>query len=84
MEEKKKEDTPVVDAPQLETKPDVTRVIIEPKKAFIYFTHSQEAFRPILAAQGEKVAIYHPISNITTFKSHLPPNLHFINWRLPF
>lgn len=74
IEEKKKEEIPVVYAAQLETKPEVTE-IIEPKKAFVYFTHSQEAFQPILAAQGEKIAIYHPKSNITTFQDQI--NLQF-------
>lgn len=71
VEEKKKEDIPVVYAAQLEKNPVVQEVITEPKKAFVYFTHSQEAYQPILAAQGEKIAIYHPISNITTFQDQI-------------
>ncbi|WP_144511143.1 stage II sporulation protein P [Bacillus sp. FJAT-22090] len=74
QEEKKKEDIPVVYAAQLDKQP-VVQEIIEPKKAFVYFTHSQEAFQPILAAKGEKIAIYHPISNITTFQEQI--NLQF-------
>ncbi|MFJ8063065.1 stage II sporulation protein P [Psychrobacillus sp. NPDC096426] len=77
VEEKKTEDIPVVYAAQLEDKQPVVQEIIEPKKAFVYFTHSQEAYRPILAAKGEKIAIYHPISNITTFQDQINAQFAF-------
>jgi len=75
--EKKKEDIPVVYAAQLEKNPVVHEVIMQPKKAFVYFTHSQEAYQPILAEQGEKLAIYHPISNITTFQDQINAQFAF-------
>ncbi|SER83698.1 stage II sporulation protein P [Psychrobacillus sp. OK032] len=78
VEEKKKEDIPVVYAAQLEKKqPVVQEVLMEPQKAFVYFTHSHEAYQPILAAQGEKIAIYHPISNITTFQDQINAQFAF-------
>ncbi|WP_391116117.1 stage II sporulation protein P [Psychrobacillus sp. L3] len=74
--ENKKEDTPVVYAAQLESKPDITE-IIEPKKAFVYFTHAHEAYRPILADKGEKIAIYDPITNISTFQEQIAAQFAF-------
>ncbi|MEK4486528.1 stage II sporulation protein P [Psychrobacillus sp. FSL H8-0484] len=75
-EEKKKEDTPVVYAAQLEAKPTVAE-IIAPKKAFVLFTHSHEAYLPILASQGEKVAVYHPANNITSFQDQINDQFAF-------
>jgi len=66
----KEEGTTVVYAAQLETKTNVSE-ILEPKKAFVYFTHSQEAYKPILAAKGEKIATYHPENNITSFQEQI-------------
>ncbi|MDI2588176.1 stage II sporulation protein P [Psychrobacillus sp. NEAU-3TGS] len=77
VEEKEKEEIPVVYAAQLEKKPVVQEVVVEPKQAFVYFTHSQEAYQPILAAQGEKIAIYHPINNITTFQDQINAQFAF-------
>lgn len=75
-EEKKKEETPIVYAAQLESPPIVSE-ITNPKKAFVYFTHYQEAYQPILAAKGEKVSVYHPESNITTFQEQLTAQFAF-------
>lgn len=72
--EKKKEDIPVVYAAQIETPPPVTQSVAEilpPRKAFVYFTHWQEAYKPILAASGEKVEVYHPEKNITSFQEQI-------------
>lgn len=74
--ENKKEDTPVVYAAQLESKPDITE-IIEPKKAFVYFTHAHEAYRPILADKGEKVAVYDPVNNISSFQEQIAAQFAF-------
>ena len=67
---KEESNTAVVYAAQLETKTAVSE-ILEPKKAFVYFTHSQEAYKPILAAKGEKIATYHPTTNITSFQEQI-------------
>ena len=74
--EKKKEDIPVVYAAQIETPPPpvtetVAEILPQPRKAFVYFTHWQEAFKPILAVSGEKVDIYHPERNITSFQEQI-------------
>lgn len=66
----------VVYAAQLETKTAVAE-ILEPKKAFVYFTHSHEAYKPILAAKGEKVATYHPENNITSFQDQITAQFAF-------
>ncbi|QUG42162.1 stage II sporulation protein P [Psychrobacillus sp. INOP01] len=72
----KEEGTAVVYAAQLETKTVVSE-ILEPKKAFVYFTHSQEAYKPILAAKGEKIATYHPVNNITSFQEQITNQFAF-------
>ncbi|MCM3389320.1 stage II sporulation protein P [Lysinibacillus fusiformis] len=41
---------------------------IEPKKALILFTHSYEAFIPILKSKKGLTDVYHSNSNITAFK----------------
>ena len=74
--EKKKEETPVAYAAQLESKP-IVKEIIEPKKALVYFTHAQEAFLPILATKGEKVSVYHPNDNITSFEEQITSQFAF-------
>ena len=63
-------------AAQLETKTAVSE-IIEPKKAFVYFTHSHEAYKPILADKGEKIAIYDPVNNITSFQDQITAQFAF-------
>jgi len=67
---KEESTTAVVYAAQLETKTAAPE-ILEPKKAFVYFTHSQEAYKPILAAKGEKIATYHSENNITSFQEQI-------------
>lgn len=79
--EKKKEEIPVVYAAQIETPP-VTQTqtvaeILPPRKAFVYFTHWQEAFKPILAASGEKIEIYHQEKNITNFQEQITAQFAF-------
>ncbi|WP_419959063.1 stage II sporulation protein P [Psychrobacillus sp. BM2] len=73
---KEESNTAVVYAAQLETKTPVSE-ILEPKKAFVYFTHSQEAYKPILAAKGEKIATYHPADNITSFQEQITNQFAF-------
>ncbi|TQR19267.1 stage II sporulation protein P [Psychrobacillus vulpis] len=75
-EEIKKEDKPIVYAAQLDSKADVTE-IVEPKKAYVYFTHSHEAFLPILAASEEKISVYHPVNNITSFQDQIAAQFAF-------
>ncbi|MER2262575.1 MAG: stage II sporulation protein P [Psychrobacillus sp.] len=95
--EKKKEDIPVVYAAQIETPPvtesesegqDQPEVVAEilspPRKAFIYFTHWQEAYKPILAASGEKIEIYHPEKNITSFQEQITAQFAFHNVETEF
>ena len=73
---KEESNAAVVYAAQLDTKTAVSE-IVEPKKAFVYFTHSQEAFKPILAAKGDKIATYHPENNITSFQEQITSQFAF-------
>lgn len=97
--EKKKEDIPVVYAAQIETPPitepenqtepvaetePVADILQPPRKAFVYFTHWQEAFKPILAASGEKIEIYHPENNITSFQEQITAQFAFHNIETDF
>ncbi|WP_391201541.1 stage II sporulation protein P [Psychrobacillus sp. L4] len=41
---------------------------IEPKKALLLFTHSHEAFVPIVKNEVGQTAVYHSTSNITAFE----------------
>lgn len=41
---------------------------IEPKKALLLFTHSHEAFVPIVKNEVDQTAVYHSTSNITEFE----------------
>ncbi|WP_313891789.1 stage II sporulation protein P [Psychrobacillus sp.] len=75
-DEPKNEDTPLVYAAQLETKPEIAE-IVEPKKAFVYFTHSHEAYPPILAAKGAKVDVYDSENNITSFQDQISSQFAF-------
>lgn len=53
---------------------------LQPKltKALVFFTHSHEAFKPIVQSKGNLTAVYHPASNIMAFedkiKSHFDLN----------
>ncbi|WP_203247691.1 stage II sporulation protein P [Sporosarcina beigongshangi] len=53
---------------------------LQPKstKALVYFTHSHEAFQPIVQSKENLTAVYHPNSNIMAFedtiKSHFELN----------
>ncbi|MEK5207621.1 stage II sporulation protein P [Psychrobacillus psychrotolerans] len=74
---KEESKTAVVYAAQLDTKTAAVSEILEPKKAFVYFTHSQEAFKPMLAAKGDKIATYHPENNITSFQEQITSQFAF-------
>ncbi len=77
--ERKNEDIPIVYAAQIDAKPkvEVAAEVIPPKKALIYFTHWQEAFKPILAAKGEKIATYHQETNISAFEDQISAQFAF-------
>ncbi len=79
VREKKSEEIPVVYAAQIDAKPKVEAVaeFIPPKKALVYFTHWQEAFKPILEDKGEKIATYHQETNISAFAEQIAAQFAF-------
>ena len=48
-------------------------------KALLYFTHSQEAFKPVTQAKNGKIAVSHQTENITKFGEKLKTQLT-IQW----
>ncbi|MCM3638212.1 stage II sporulation protein P [Sporosarcina luteola] len=47
---------------------DVPHLQQKPSKALVFFTHSHEAFQPIVQNKENLTAVYHPASNIMAFE----------------
>lgn len=70
--------TPVAYAAQVQAKPTAAETqITEPKKAFVYFTHSHEAYPSVLEANNEKIAVYHTEQNIASYQDLISDQFAF-------